>query len=68
LDDFFGDGIVAWIAHHGERRLGAGFFYRRADGSWAVEARFRHASLEADNIRARTWTAPWTDNEPADQG
>jgi hypothetical protein len=67
LDDFFDDRIVAWIAHHGERRLGAGFFYRRADGRWAVDGSFRRASLEADNVRARTWTAPWADSEiPAD--
>jgi hypothetical protein len=68
LDAFFDDRIVAWIAHHGERRLGAGFFYRRADGRWAVEHRFRQASLEADNIRARTWTAPWADDEISHHG
>jgi hypothetical protein len=63
LEAFFADGVVAWIAHQGERGLGAGFFYRRADGRWAVDQRFRHASLEADDIRARTWTAPWADDE-----
>jgi hypothetical protein len=68
LDDFFADRIVAWIAHHGDRRLGAGFFYRRTDGRWAVGWRFRDVSPGADNIRARTWTAPWADNEIAADG
>jgi hypothetical protein len=68
LEDFFDDGIVAWIARGGEDGRGAGFFYRRADGHWAVDVRFRRVSLKADNVRARTWTAPWTDDETADQG
>jgi hypothetical protein len=57
LEAFFDDKIVAWIARHGERRLGAGFFLRRAG-----DARFRRVSLEADDVRARTWTAPWADD------
>jgi hypothetical protein len=58
LDGLFHDKVVVWSAFKDGRLLGFGHF--RPDDT--VSPYFRRLSLEADDLRAETWSGPWEDD------
>jgi hypothetical protein len=57
LDDMFHNKVVFYVAHSDGRLPGFGRF--NADNP--VPPYFRRLSREADDIRAETWSGPWSD-------